>query len=294
MDERRGQRPPDLPVEQVADRQVAEPVARRTARGRTGTASRPPAADGPGPRPSRRRRAPRARPGPSWPGTRGSRPSSLPQHRHGLSRLASVDDVGVGEPRSTSATKPFVHVVLGPSRARPGAAPSGASNSRRRAPGTSPRSRAASSRRHPRLAAGVLGRHRRRRSAGRAGRPGRRAPRARACGSWNRFRDRLLGPDVQVVEGREPLGPIDTADRLDDRQGAQADRLAAGEHGRPESPALGLGLQALLGLVDVGRVEPEGVVLGDEPARAFRDPPLAEDQATVGPRRGRRRRRPIP
>ena len=52
--------------------------------------------------------------------------------------------------------------------------------------------------------------------------------------------------------------------------------------------------QALLRLVHVSGIEPEGAVLGDESAGAFADPALADDQGLTSFDQGPADLRPIP
>ena len=101
--------------------------------------------------------------------------------------------------------------------------------------------------------------------------------------------DGLGGPDVEVGHRFQEFESIGPGDGLDDGQGRQIDP-AVGGLGRDG----GLIAEPLLGLVQMGRIEPEGRVLGTEAAGAFVDPPFAEQDRLPAVGQGLGRRRPTP
>jgi hypothetical protein len=82
-----------------------------------------------------------------------------------------------------------------------------------------------------------------------------------------------LGPVVEVAQGGQLIESLDPTHPLDNHQSLDGN-LARGDF----TTTPGQSPEPLLGLVDLGWIEPEDRMLGPEPSWTFGNPTFAEDQ----------------
>ena len=250
-------------------------------------APRPPPPATPGRRPSARRRRPRAPPrtivaGNSRNSSRSLRSIAMSVESRRVRTSDAVDRhgrVGHQAPAAGAEHGPEPSIApRTPSSSSDGHEPGG--RQRRRPAGPRSCSRRARASRRPRTGSVA------------AEDPDAQHPEARAS-VVEPLRDRLGRPDVQVVERRR-AAPAGRPGRSTSTTASAPRATVARRRRRPgRSAARASGLSPCCGLVDAGRVEPEGGVLGDEPAGPFLDPPFAEDQRLPAARQGLADARPF-